>query len=314
MLVESSLSFHYNSFVMFHSPHIPGRTMSVQYITTGVESLARRISLSGLMSRREAEKAILTGLVTVDGKSVTKGCTVPDASTVIVDGMHMIPPPPQVPRLWGMIKPRGVISDFHAEGAESRSLADLVRKWNVKQKRDYGSKSIELENINPTFSNLNHFIVVNKIPTMATGLVLLTTDAIFASSLTRIESKILTTYRIRTPAILDSTLDQMRNWKKGISVTGCDFGPVFVDVEKRTPTQTWLRVRLVANTERCKGLKDLLWFRAGVRVNRVNVVAFGPYRASDVAERSVVPLPIDPSISHLVPQREIKPTLVRQFA
>ena len=286
--------------------------MSLQYITTGIESLARRISLSGLMSRREAEKAILTGLVTVDGRTVTTGCKVPDGSTVIVDGVHMIPPPPSVPRLWGMIKPRGIISDFHSEGAESRSLADLVRKWNTKQTKDYGSKSIELENINPTFSNLNHFIVVNRIPTMATGLVLLTTDAIFASSLTKLESKILTTYRIRTPAIMDSTLDQMRNWKKGISVAGTDFGPVFIDVEKRTSTQTWLRVRLVANNERNKGLKDLFWFRAGVRVNRINVSAFGPYRSSEVAERSVVPLGIDESISHLVPQREIKPTLVRQ--
>ncbi len=288
--------------------------MCLQYITTGIESLARRISLSGLMSRREAEKAILTGLVTVDGKSVTKGCKVPDASTVIVNGVHLIPPPPLVPRLWGMIKPRGVISDFHAEGGESKSLADLVRKWNTKQKRDFGTKSIELENINPTFSNLNHFIVVNKIPTMATGLVLLTTDATFASSLTRVDSKILTTYRIRTPAILDSTLNEIRNWKNGISITGTDFGPVFVDVEKRTPTQTWLRVRLVSNSERSKGLKDLFWFRSGVRVNRINVAAFGPYRSSDVAERSVVPFPIDPSISHLVPQREIKPTLVRQIS
>jgi hypothetical protein len=95
-------------------------------------------------------------------------------------------------------------------------------------------------------------------------------------------------------------------------VTGLDFGPLFVDVEKRTPTSTWLRVRLVSTTERTKALKDLFWFRAGIRVNRINVVAFGPYKASDVAERSVVPLKIDESISHLVPRREIKPTLVRR--
>ena len=288
--------------------------MSVQYITTGIESLARRIALSGLMSRREAEKAILTGLVNVDGNIITKGCKVPDSSVVVVDGLHVIPPPPETPRLWGLIKPRGVIADFHIayEKQETRTLSDLIRKWTTKQKREYGSKAIELENINPSISNLNHFIVINKLPTTATGLVLLTTDSLFASSLTRLDSKILTTYRIRTPSIPDTTLQELRGWKKGVSVTGLDFGPLFVDVEKRTPTSTWLRVRLVATTERTKALKDLFWFRAGIRVNRINVVAFGPYKASDVAERSVVPLKIDESISHLVPRREIKPTLVRR--
>jgi 23S rRNA pseudouridine2605 synthase len=285
--------------------------MTLQYVTTGIESLARRISLSGLLSRREAEKAILTGLVTVDGRTITKGCKVPDSSTVVVEGIHNIPPPPPVPRLWGLIKPRGVISDFRSSGTESKSLSDMVSTWNKKQTKDFGSKALELENINPRISNLNHFIVINKISTMATGLVLLTTDSVFASTLTREDAKILTTYRIRTPSILDSTLQQIRTWKNGVSVAGTDFGPVFIDVEKRTPTQTWLRVRLVSTNERTRGLDDLFWFRGGVRVNRVNVTAFGPYKASDVSERSVVPLPIDASISHLVPQRDIKPTLVR---
>lgn len=287
--------------------------MSLQYITTGIESLSRRISLSGLLSRNEAEKAILTGLVTVDGRIVTKGCKVPDSSIVVVDGIHTIPPPPSVPRLWGLIKPRGVVSDFRvrSDAPESTSLSDIVSKWNKIQKKEFGSKALELENINPKISNLNHFIVINRIPTMATGLVLLTTDSTFATSLTRVDSKILTTFRIRTPSILDSTLQQIRTWKNGVSVAGTDFGPVFIDVEKRTSTQTWLRVRLVSTIERNKGLNDLFWFRGGVRVNRINVVAFGPYKASNVPERSVVPLPIDESILHLVPQRDMTPTLVR---
>ena len=214
--------------------------MSLQYITTGIESLSRRISLSGLLSRNEAEKAILTGLVTVDGRIVTKGCKVPDSSIVVVDGIHTIPPPPSVPRLWGLIKPRGVVSDFRvrSDAPESTSLSDIVSKWNKIQKKEFGSKALELENINPKISNLNHFIVINRIPTMATGLVLLTTDSTFATSLTRVDSKILTTFRIRTPSILDSTLQQIRTWKNGVSVAGTDFGPVFIDVEKRTSTQT----------------------------------------------------------------------------
>jgi 23S rRNA pseudouridine2605 synthase len=276
------------------------------------------------MSRREAENAILAGLVSIDGRIVKGGCKVADSSSVIVNGTHVIDPPPSEPRLWGMIKPRGVISEYHRTASNQKFqqesdrmdkrlfLSDLVNTWYKKDVRDFGTKSIELENINPLFSNLNHFIVINSIPTSATGIVLLTTDAFFASKLRKIDSKILTTFRIRTGNVSDTVIDEMRKWKKGVKVAGLDYGPVFVDVEKRTSTQTWMKVRLVSTNDRQRALKDLFWFMAGVHVNRINVYAFGPYIVTDLPERSVVPLSIDGAISHLVPKREIAPTLIRQ--
>jgi len=212
------------------------------------------------------------------------------------------------------MKPRGVVAEYHrvGEGSQGTFLSDLVSKWYKKDVVDFGTKSLELENVNPAFSNLHHFIVVNRIPTMATGIVLLTTDSFFAQSLRDIDSKILTTYRIRTGNMPDTTIDEVRKWGKGVRVAGVDYGPVFVDVEKRSTTQTWMKVRLVATNHRQAALKDLFWFKTGLHVNRINVYAFGPYKVTDVSERAVVPLAIDPAISHLVPKREIKPTLVRQ--
>ena len=276
---------------------------SKQFITTGVESLARRISLAGLLSRAEAERAIARGLVSVDGAVVDASRKVADTSTVFYDGVE-VPPPPAMPPLFALIKPRGVVAEYSAKKShddQNHYLPDLLGRWGKRSATDLGPNA-------PVDAVLNHYVVINKIPVMAAGLVLMTTDGLFANALNRIDSKVLTTFRIRTGSVTDSQIEEIRKWKGGIGVAGVDYGPVFIDVDKRTPTQTWLKVRLVDAPARKLG--DLFWYRGGMRVNRINSYAFGPYRASDIPERQVVRLPIDEAIRHLVPQREIKPMLI----
>lgn len=274
-----------------------------QFVTTGIESLARRIALAGLMSRGEAERAISQGLVTVNGRVVTKSQKVPDMSCVACHGVD-VAPPPAAPPLFGIIKPRGYVAEFTRTepGANKRYIPDLLAKWNKKSTRDFGTKSLEVS------TSSSHYVVINKIPTKSTGLVLLTTDGLLANALTRIESKILTTYRVRVGNITDSQVDDLRKWKAGIGVAGVDYGPVFIDVEKRKPSQTWMKVRLVDAPGR--NLSDLFWFRAGIHVNRINCYAFGPYRATEVPDRQIIRLPIHDAIQHLVPRRVIQPSLV----
>ena len=274
---------------------------NLQFVTGSVESLARRISLSGLMSRREADRAILQGVVTVDGQIVRSGCKVSDTSSVFVNGLAVAAPPAE-PRLWGLIKPRGVIGEFTKTSSDDtkKYLPDLLATWDKRDLKELGPPKED-----PIPSQC---VVVNRVPTMGHGLVLLTTDGTFAESLTTRESKVLTTYRLRTASLVDSQLDVLRKWKTGITLPGIDCGPVFVDVEKRGVSQTWLRVRC-AETD----LNSLFWYRAGIRVNRVNVQAFGPYSVADVlADRQLVRLPIHEVIRHLVPKRPVQPFLIRR--
>jgi 23S rRNA pseudouridine2605 synthase len=276
----------------------------MQLITSGIESLSRRIALSGLMSRAQAESAILSGAsVTVNGRFVSAGCKVPDSAIVVVNGIE-IPPPPIEPYLWALNKPRGVISSFGKSTSTTTFLTDLLHGWNERDTSQMGTKSLEKH------EQCNHYLVVNRIPTMATGLVLLATDSIFAKTLIQTDSKILTTYRVRLPPVSDTSIEEMRKWKQAVSVGGVSYGPVFVDVEKRTPTQTWLKVRYVETFKPNSSVANLMWFKAGLRVNRVNIYAFGPYVATDIPERTVLRIPIHDSIRHLVPKREIKPSLV----
>jgi 16S rRNA U516 pseudouridylate synthase RsuA-like enzyme len=276
---------------------------SQQFVTTGVESLARRIALAGLASRAEAERAIAQGQVIVDGRTQNISRKVPDTSSVVYNGVE-VPPPPLVPHLFGLVKPRGYLSEFsRIDGDERKNyISDLLLSWDIKGSREFGTKSLEKP------ESLRHYIIINRIPSICHGLLLLTTDGLFAESLRQTDSKILTTYRVRVGNLVDSQIDDIRRWKGGIGVSGIDYGPVFIDVEKRTPTQTWLKVRLVDAPGR--NVADLFWYRAKVHVNRLNCFAFGPYKMSDVPERQVLQLPIHESIHHLVPRREIKPLLV----
>ncbi len=257
------------------------------------------------MSRGEAEKAIQAGRVSVDGMVTRIRGPVGDCQSVEIDGVA-VPAPPAEPRLWGLVKPRGVFPEFTRKSGHRDEppffIPDLLGRWEEAESRTAGPGRTE---------NLpNHFTVVNRAPVMAHGLILLTTDGLFASALSRDDSKVLTTFRVRTPPVTDSALDELRKWRSGIGLPGTHYGSVFIDVDRRTPTQTWLKIRLVANRERDLG--KLLWYRAGIRVNRINVYAFGPYRVTDIPERQVIRLPIDPAIAHLVPGRQVKPQLIHR--
>jgi 16S rRNA U516 pseudouridylate synthase RsuA-like enzyme len=278
----------------------------MQFLTTSLEPICRRIALSGMMSRREAEKAVKAGLVVVDGKVITgPSQKVPDSSQVLVNGTP-IPAPSGLPSLWALIKPRKYICEFTQRSSAGLFLPDLLHRWDKRNRKDLGPRGVsELDS--GTMSN-RHLVVVNKIPTSATGLVLLSTDGHFARILKSPESKILTSFRIRTGNLTDSQIDELKSWKTGIKAADIDYGPVFVDVEKRTPTQTWLKVRLLFDGK--KNLDELFYFRAGIRVNRINCFAFGPYTAGDVPENQLLQLPIHPAIAHLVPKREVKQVLV----
>lgn len=75
------------------------------------ERLSRRIALSGLMSRSEAESLIRTGEVYVDGRVCTQNPMVHDGSEVIVRDTN-IPCPDLLPKLWALRKPRQVHCSF----------------------------------------------------------------------------------------------------------------------------------------------------------------------------------------------------------
>ena len=99
-------------------------------IPTMKERLQKLLSGAGLCSRREAEKWILAGRVTVNGSTAGLGDGAdPDTDTVCVDGKPVGRRTPPVTVL--LNKPAGYVTTMHDEQGR-RTVAELVRDVGVR--------------------------------------------------------------------------------------------------------------------------------------------------------------------------------------
>ena len=87
------------------------------------ERIQKRISASGLMSRRAAEAAISAGRVTVNGRTAALGDSAEADDLILVDG-EPLPQPGE--KLYILLnKPRGVVTTLHDEKGR-RNVSELV--------------------------------------------------------------------------------------------------------------------------------------------------------------------------------------------
>src|SRR6516225_6480292 len=76
--------------------------------------IAKVLARAGLCSRRDAERWIADGRVSVDGKVLdSPALAVTDASDIRVDGKPI--PEPEPPRLWRYHKPAGLVTTHKDE-------------------------------------------------------------------------------------------------------------------------------------------------------------------------------------------------------
>ncbi|MEM7489672.1 MAG: S4 domain-containing protein, partial [Pseudomonadota bacterium] len=160
------------------------------------ERIAKVIARAGLASRRDAERMVTQGRVTVNGKAISDvALNVEPKDRVAVDGTPL--PAPEGARVWLYHKPVGlVVSEKDAEGRET--VFDALR---------------------PT---LGRVLSVGRLDLNSEGLLLLTNDGGLKRRLELPATGWLRRYRVRvngTPD--DAALDRLR---AGIEVAGED-GP-----------------------------------------------------------------------------------------
>ncbi|KAL8434862.1 hypothetical protein ACSSS7_002828 [Eimeria intestinalis] len=250
-------------------------THTLQLRKTRLEWVARRLALSGCLSRREAVAAIEQGAVQRRRPWGSRR-PVPSAATW--------------PALFGMIKPPRVACKYtlDAQGptlktlaAHSSSLdeeqqsanplqnqsrisnemgqddgaalhssgmhAEYVQKADGRGQRGEGQGDCCLSRDGPSFSDLQapgHLIPVNNLPLHAEGLVLLTNDGEFAHALLDPANKIITAYDFRVTGTLPS-MDVWRQWALGVRSGGVDYGRVWGQLLRPCPSGAWIRLKLV---------------------------------------------------------------------
>ena len=209
------------------------------------ERLQKVMAQAGVASRRECEKLIRDGRVTVDGKTVTKlGSKVtPGESVVKVDGKRLR----QKEKVYFLLnKPRGVISSTKSK-TERRCVTDFV----PKQFRDI---------VHP----------VGRLDVNTTGLILLSNDGELTQLIEHPRNEIKKTYLAKVKGFLSA--QSIEKMKQGVNL---DDGKAKVDevrVVERTQKATTLELTL---HEGRKHIVRRILFQIGFPVKKLHRLAIG---------------------------------------
>jgi len=213
--------------------------------------IAKALARAGLCSRREAERWIAEGRVSVNGRVIASpALDVGARDAILVDGKPL--PIPEPPKLWRYHKPRG-----------------LVTTHKDPQGRPTVFQSLPAE--------LGRVISIGRLDFNSEGLLLLTNDGALARHLELPGTGWLRRYRVRAfGRITQADLDKLKN---GIEIEGVRYGPIEATLDKEQRSNVWLTVGLREgkNREVRKVLAHL-----GLDVNRLIRISFGPFQLMDL--------------------------------
>ena len=174
------------------------------------ERLQKLLSQRGIASRRKAEKLILSGRVTVNGKVAElgqRGDTSQDQ--ICVDGVEIGEPPRSAYLL--IHKPRGVVSTCDDPQRRQTVLDLLDTDFQVK------------EGIHP----------VGRLDVDSTGALILTNDGNFTYLLTHPRHQLSKVYQVKVSGI--PSPQTLRQWRTGVLLDGRKTLPAKVDLLKCYP-------------------------------------------------------------------------------
>jgi len=226
------------------------------------ERIAKRLARAGVCSRREAERLIEAGRVTVDGKKLlSPALNVADANIITVDGKPI--EGPEETRVWRYHKPPGIITTA----------------------RDPQGRPTVFEKMPPEMPRV---VSVGRLDFNTEGLLLLTNDGELARHLELPQNAWLRHYRVRVYG--DVSSKALNELAKGVTISGIHYEPIKVEIEKgkEEGTNKWLSVtiREGKNREVRKIMEHL-----DLQVTRLIRIAFGPFPLGKLPRGGIEEIP-----------------------
>ncbi|MFV0300973.1 MAG: pseudouridine synthase [Paracoccus sp. (in: a-proteobacteria)] len=220
------------------------------------DRIAKVIARAGVASRRDAERMIVEGRVTVNGeKIVSPALDVRPSDRITVDGKPL--DAPQETRLWIYYKPVGLVTSEADEKGRQTVFDALPR-------------------------DLPRVMTIGRLDLNSEGLLLLTNDGELKRRLELPATGWLRRYRVRVNGNpTDLTFDPLR---RGVSIEGEDFQPMEVRLDSQQGANAWLTVgiREGRNREIRRAMAHV-----GLQVNRLIRIGYGPFKLTGMEENEV---------------------------
>jgi 23S rRNA pseudouridine2605 synthase len=224
------------------------------------ERIAKLLARAGLCSRRDAERWIAEGRVSVDGRVLTTAAvTVTAANDIRVDGKPL--PAPERPRLWRYHKPPGLVTS-HRDERGRPTVFDALPK------------------------DLPRLISIGRLDLNSEGLLLLTNDGALARQLELPSTGWARRYKVRVHGEVEP--EALAALEKGVTIDGVSYGPIRASLERRQGSNAWIAMALREgkNREVRRVLEHL-----GLQVTRLIRLSYGPFQLGNLPRSAVAEVP-----------------------
>ena len=220
------------------------------------ERIAKRIARAGLCSRREAERWITAGRVSVNGGVLdSPACVVGGSDKITVDGKAL--PGAETTRLFLYHKPVGLLTTNKDERGRATVFDSLPK-------------------------DLPRVVSVGRLDMNSEGLLLLTNDGGLARYLELPATGWSRQYRVRVHGHVNEK--KLAALKKGITVEGVDYKSIQAKLDSVKGANSWLSVTLAEGKNReIRRVMEAL----GLRVNRLIRVSYGVFTLGKLPEGKV---------------------------
>lgn len=212
--------------------------------------IAKVMARAGLCSRREAERWIADGRVSVNGKKLmTPAVMVIDDQVITVDGQPIARKTES--RLWRYHKPAGLIVS-HSDPEGRGSVFDRLP------------------------AELPRVVSIGRLDINSEGLLLLTNDGALENLLESPKTGWTRKYRVRAYGrVSERALAELA---KGVTISGIRYAPIQAEVEKTGKTNAsniWVRIAI--REGRNREVRKVMEY-VGLNVNRLIRTGYGPFQ------------------------------------